>query len=282
MPMKLGISTASYFPRYYTEDTFERIATLGADVFELFFQSRSEYTDNYADLFEKKIEQACKIHPIKIHSIHSLTNQFEPELFGLSTGRAHQDAIETFRRILHVGERLGAKYYTLHGATILKRAVKYNLDYEKIGHRFNTLYDIAQEYGIKLCYENVHWTYYHTPDFLDKIRPYINEIGTVLDIKQAMQSNMSIKQPKVVDYKDYLKVMGNTLETVHVCDYNSDGTTALPGKGIVDFVELFKLLKSYDFDGAVIMEVYTNNYKDDQELKESFEYLKSCLQKAEK
>ena len=48
--MKLGISTASYFPRYYTEDTFERIATLGADVFELFFQSRSEYTDNYADL----------------------------------------------------------------------------------------------------------------------------------------------------------------------------------------------------------------------------------------
>ena len=50
----------------------------------------------------------------------------------------------------------------------------------------------------------------------------------------------------------------------------------------IDFVELFKLLKSYDFDGAVIMEVYTNNYKDDQELKESFEYLKSCLQKAEK
>lgn len=280
--MKLGISTASYFPRCYTEDTFERIALLGADTFELFFQSRSEYTDNYAELFEKKIKQAQDIHPIQIHSIHSLTNQFEPELFGLETGRAHQDAIETFRRLLHVGERLGAKYYTFHGATILKRAVKYNLNYENIGKRFNDLSKIAKEYGIKLCYENVHWTYYHTPSFLDKIRPYVEDLGTVLDIKQAMQSNMSITQPKVVDYKDYLKVMGNTLETVHVCDYNSDGTTALPGKGIVDFVELFALLKQNNFNGAVIMEVYTNNYKNEQELKESFEFLKSCLNKVEK
>ncbi len=42
---------------------------------------------------------------------------------------------------------------------------KKHVDFD-VEDTINTLYDIAQEYGIKLCYENVHWTYYHTPDFL--------------------------------------------------------------------------------------------------------------------
>ena len=38
--MKIGISTASYFPKLYTEQTIEHIAALGADVCEVFFASR--------------------------------------------------------------------------------------------------------------------------------------------------------------------------------------------------------------------------------------------------
>ena len=141
--MKLGVSTASYFPLLHVEEAFDKVASLGADACEIFFETRSQYCDEFAKVLIDAIDKAKKIHDFDIHSIHSLTNQFEPDLFSLGT-RAVADARETFNNILSVGKTLGAKYYTFHGATILKKTSKANMNFDRIARIYNELHEIAE------------------------------------------------------------------------------------------------------------------------------------------
>lgn len=269
--MKIGVSTATYFSRLYTEETLERIVKLGADVCEVFFASRCEYTPEFAQILNAKLQDARKIGPLSVHSIHALTNQFEPELFSVND-RAYKDALETFESVLKVGEAIGAKHYTFHGATILKKAVRYNFDFDKISSRVNTLIDIASVHGIDFCYENVHWAYFSNPGYFATLKKLCPKLSCTLDIKQAMQSE--------IDYTEYLDVMADRLSTVHLCDYKKDGSLAIPGRGDFDFVTFFKRLKAVGYDGVCLMELYAKDYKDDEDLKRSYDYLLDCLERA--
>ena len=59
--METGISTASFFPRLYTEDALTEIASLGVNVSEVFFASRCEYTDEFGDVLGQKDVDALTI-----------------------------------------------------------------------------------------------------------------------------------------------------------------------------------------------------------------------------
>lgn len=269
--MEIGISTASYFTRHFTEDCLVPIAQAGADVCEVFFATHSEYTPAFGEIMLQKLEEARKFSPLQIHSVHALTNQFEPELYSVNT-RSLADAMQTYRNVLAIAKQVGAKYYTFHGATMLKRAVRYQLDYDRIAGCVNRLCDTAAEYGVQLCYENVHWAYFCTPEFFTHLRDKCPALGTVLDIKQAHQSGY--------DYAEYLQVMSDRLRTVHLCDIDSEGQVALPGKGILDFVTLFRRLADMGYQGPCMMEVYAKNYRSFDELNQSYLYLKDCLDRA--
>lgn len=266
--METGISTASFFPRLYTEDALSETAKLGAHVSEVFFASRCEYTQKFAEALKQRLEDA---DGMRVHSVHALTNQFEPELYSLNS-RAYGDALETFESVLKVAEQIGAHNYTFHGATMLKKAVKYSFNYDLISERVNVLCDLAEKYGVTLCYENVHWAYFCNPAFFSAIRDRCPKLGATLDIKQAMQSEIS--------WREYLGVMKGRLKTVHLCDYDDNGNLCLPGKGSFDFVALYRALEEAGFDGPCIMEVYTKSYREESELKQAFEFLKECEIKA--
>ena len=271
--MKLGVSTASFFPLLRVEDTLEKVAELNADACEIFFETHSQYCDEFAKVMIDSINKAKEIHNFELHSVHSLTNQFEPDLFSVGP-RARADALITYNNFLKLAQKLGAKYYTFHGATILKKTSKANMNFDRIASIYNELHEIAEGHGVELCYENVHWTYYHFPEFILELEKRCPKLSTTLDIKQARQAGYT--------YKDFIVDMGKRLKTVHVCDYNEDGITTIPGRGAVDFVELFKILLDMGFDGSVLMEVYTKDYKSFEDLKESYNYLQVCLDKAKK
>ena len=76
--------------------------------------------------------------------------------------------------------------------------------------------------------------------------------------------------------------MGKDLVTVHLCDYHEDGSLALPGKGSVDFVDLFRKLLDVGYDGPLLMELYAKNYDNFDQVKRSYEYLQKCVNIAEK
>ena len=262
--MKIGISTASFFGKRFTEDTFDVIREIGADTVEVFFATFTEYEEQFARLLlERKGD-------INVRSIHALTNQYEPELFNMSP-RTRGDAYHWADRVLSNGEILGAKYYTFHGATLLKR-IKYVFNYDDLGAKVNDIIDLCESHGIELCYENVHWAYFSTPEYFRNLRDRCPRLRTCLDIKQAMQSH--------IDYREFIKVMEGRISNVHLCDYFDDGKLAMPGKGTVDFVELFRMLRDYGYDDTALLEVYSRDYNEFSELKDSYEYLLECADKA--
>lgn len=269
--MEIGISTASYFTRCYTEEALVPIARLGASLCEIFFATRSEYTPAFARTINRELKKAQAYAPLKVHSVHALTNQFEPELFSVND-RAEKDALEIFVKVLDVARRIGACNYTFHGASMLKKAVKYSFNYPHIICKVNKLCEIAERYGVTFCYENVHWAYFCTPDYYAAIKDACPKLGGVLDIKQAAQSGYG--------YDEYLKVFGDRLRTVHLCDLDEQGQVALPGKGVFDFVALFRRLADAGYEGPCLMEVYAKNYRDEDELEDSYLYLKDCAARA--
>lgn len=260
--MEIGISTSSFFTKVPTENTFEIIKDFGASVCEVFLSSFCEYDGLISD----SIVNNCNV---KVNSIHTLTNQFEPELFSLNP-RAAADAESVMRKALNTGKKLGAKYYTFHGATRLKK-INYNFDYSRLGRVVGHIMDMCNEYGLELSYETVHWAYFNTPEYFVKLKEQCPNLKATIDIKQIMQAGEN--------YRDFLNVIGKDLTTVHLCDYDSDRKLYIPGRGTFDFVELFKRLQDIGYNGSCIMEVYPQGYENLAQLKTSYEYLLECLDK---
>lgn len=264
--MEIGISTASFFSKETTESAFELINKLHIPVCEIFLSTFYEYQDAFID------ELLALKGGTEVYSIHTLNQQFEPELFN-PVERTRKDCEAIFQQVAKCGGRLGAKYYTFHGQAKFKK-LPYVHDYAKIGKRVNELCDMVLSYSnntTRLCYENVHWTYFNTPDYYRELKQYA-PIDTCLDIKQAMLSGIDIYQ--------YISVMGDSLKNVHLCDFDEHKKLAIPGKGSFDFVKLFATLIEMGYKGHALIEVYSTDYKNYDEIMQSYDFLQQCLYKA--
>lgn len=263
--MRIGISTASFFSKEVTEDTFDIMRSLDIDICEVFLTTFREYEKEFSEMLLKRKKD------IDVYSLHTLNVQFEPELFN-NVKRTREDSEHIFKKIAVAAKILNAKYYTFHGLTKLKKT-PYKLDFKKIGERVNRLNEMLYTIsgGCRLAYENVHWTCFNSPEFYNQLKKYSN-VNTCLDIKQAMQSKISVY--------DYLDSMGDKLVNVHLCDYDENGNLHVPGKGIFDFTELFRRLIDKGYNGPLILELYAGNYKNYDEIKEGYNYVKNCLEKA--
>ncbi|NCA68117.1 MAG: sugar phosphate isomerase/epimerase [Clostridia bacterium] len=259
--IEIGISSASFFLKAQTEDTFDIFRSMGCEICEIFLNTFSEYEDSFTEML------AARRGDVRVHSVHSLNNHYEPELFNQSD-RTRGDAEAILRKVLRGGERLGAKYYTFHGQARLK-SKPYNVNSQKLGERCKAINAICNEYGINLSYENVHWALYNYSTFFREMQEYAPDISATLDIKQAMQSGISCY--------DYLEDMGTSLSTVHACDYHENGKLCIPGEGCFDFVGLFEKLLNNGYDKPVLLELYSGDYKDFDDVKRGYEYLKDCL-----
>ncbi|MCL2631095.1 MAG: sugar phosphate isomerase/epimerase [Firmicutes bacterium] len=263
--MRIGISTGSFFPKKYTEDTFDLIRELDINCVEVFLSSFCEYTPEFAQtLLERKGD-------LEIFSVHTLNQNFEPELFN-SSERTRTDCEFFYKQTAHVAKVLNAKYYVFHGPARLGKRV-YNINYETFGARCTVLNGMLKELGggCELLYENVHWAFFSSPDFYLNLKKH-TEIGACLDIKQAMQSGISVY--------DYINAMGGRLKNVHLCDFDDNGKLLMPGKGTFDFVKLFRTLYSIGYNGPLMIEVYSGAYQDFNEIKDSVNFLNDCLRKA--
>ncbi len=261
--MQAGISTASLFGRYTTEDALKTLAKNRVECAEIFLESYCEYTKKFGKKLKKVKGDTL------IHSIHTLTTQFEPQLYSINE-RAQADSFMLLNNVLSCGKKIGAKYYTFHGGARYKRAPLV-IDFDRVGAITQKIIEECNKFGIKLAYENVHWSYYNYVGFFNELKKKTSGLKGTLDIKQARQSG--------VDYREFLKEMGADIATVHLSDVDKNGNMCLPGKGQTDFYQMFSLLSDYNFDGALLLEVYKNDYSDLSELLESLEFIKYTASK---
>ncbi len=261
--MQVGISTASLFQRKHTEEALEFLAKNNVPCAEVFLESYCEYKAEYGEILKKVKGQ------MPVHSLHVLTTQFEPQLYSLND-RAKADSFELLDSAMQVAEKIGAKYYTFHGGARFKKT-PFTIDYERVGGITQEIIDVCAKHGVSLAYENVHWGYYNYIGFFENIRKYTNGLKATLDIKQARQCG--------VHYADFIKEMGKDIVTVHLSDVDEKGKMCLPGKGVTNFTDLFCRLNDVGFNGALILEVYKNDFESYEELFSSLDNVKNLATK---
>ena len=261
--MQVGISTASLFGRKPTEDALKFLSEQKVSCTEVFLESFCEYKESFGNLL-KDIKG-----DINIHSVHTLTTQFEPTLYSMNL-RAKEDSFKLLEDTMQVANIIGAKYYTFHGGARFKKT-PIRLDFDRIGKITSDILSVTKKYGVTLAYENVHWGYYNYIGFFNELRKRVDGLKATFDIKQARQSG--------IDYKEFINEMGKDIVTVHLSDYKEDGKMCLPnGKGITDFKDLFLRLKDFGFNGAILIECYQSDFNEMKELFDCLDYLNNLAQ----
>ena len=267
--MKVGISTASIFNKAMVEDIPAMLAPMGCRLIEVFLNTFSEYRPDFVGLLRKRIDDAG----LRVYSVHPMSNQFEAQLFSIHP-RQKADAFSVYREALNEGRILGATHYEMHGSPHLGGTAK-NLEMERITPIFRELLDTAAEYGVTLCLENVSWCFFHAPAFGRELKERLGDrrLKFVLDIKQAVRCGE--------DPFAFVEAVGEDLENWHLCDYAFDETGKLslkmPGKGQCDFKALGAAMVRKGYRGPAFIEVYSDIYAQMDELKASFDHIRTIL-----
>ncbi len=257
--MQFGMSTACFFPNVYNEDAIDVMGKMGVSRCEIFFSCMAEYQQNYV----KELKRRADHWGIEVSSVHAFSLQFEPMLFS-AHDRARQEALDIYKQVLDAASMLNAQSYVFHGPANVKRARKLVLNYDYIAERTQPLTELSQQQGIKLSWENVHWCWYSSPDFPQKLLPLLSpeSLWFTFDLKQALQSGY--------EPADFLLQTQGTLSNVHICDVQFDEqlgcVPVLPLLGCVNFDELVSSLNQISYSGPVIYEVYSHNYKNHDDL----------------
>lgn len=260
--MDIGLSSACFYPDTLTENTLCKIKEAGFSVAEIFLNCPSEYEEKYIDLLANEADK----NNIKINSLHAFCAAFEPFLFDEYEKR-RSDMFIYFEKLCRCCSQIGANCYTFHG---MRLRDGYNK--KLIMEVYDKLSYTALKYGIMLCQENVSWCMSSRLDFLEYVKENSKyPIYFTLDVKQAYKAGLNPM--------DYLKIMGKGLKNLHINDRNDNSVCLLPGNGNVDFNLLKQELENIEYDGAGIIEVYKENYKDLSEIKKSKDYLEMIFNK---
>ena len=266
--MYTGISTACFYNKMLNEDALLQIAAMGVNKTEIFFSTMMEYKNDYV----LKLKGILDGEGLEMVSVHALPTQFEPQLFS-SHPRQVEEATRLFREVLTAAYTLGAKIYVFHGPYHFQVACGLNLDMEAIGEVVTRLAGIAGEYGVTLSYENVHWCWYMKPSFASELLAHTDSdnLQFTLDVKQAAQSGCCASE--------YIDAARGRLNHVHVCDYRVDEQKhimpSLPFSGEADWETLRTKLNAAGYDGCIMMEVYADNYRSFEQLKENYDRVDS-------
>ena len=255
--MQTGISTASLFGRFHTEDALTFLNENGVGAAEVFLESFCEYNEEFGRFLAERKGN------VRVHSVHTLTTQFESTLYSLND-RAAKDSFVLLEKTMQAARAMDAKYYTFHGLARVKRT-PYVIDFARCGEITQRIIDVCEKYGVTLAYENVHWAYYNYVGFFGELKKRTRGLKGTLDIKQARQSG--------VDVREFIDEMGKDIVTVHLSDIDGSGKMCLPGRGVTDFKEIFSRLCDKGFDGAVLLEVYKNDFGEISELFDSLSYV---------
>lgn len=259
--MKTGISTACFYGRRETEETFSLIKDCGAENCEVFLQTYYEYRPEFAKKYHGGLEG------VNVNSVHTLTTNFEPQLF-FPARRSRGDGFYWLDQVMRSCQIFGAKRYTFHG---ISRKGGERDDFGFLAERLNEIIAFCARFGVTLCLENVSWSLYNRPGVFSELKQRSGGLAGAFDLKQARRSGYP--------YQMYIKEMGQSIAYAHLSDVGADGRMCLPGKGVYDFTEIIKVLTGEGFGGTCLIEAYSDNYGEISELKTSLEYLNEIIYK---
>ena len=257
--MKTGVSTSCLFPKL-TEESLRELLEAGIDTVEIFLNSPGETTPAFAT----ELRRLADSYGARILSVHPCTSEYEGVSFFGRYPRRFDDAAEEYKKLFEVCSILGAGVVPFHGARAYL-PVKREIYFE----RFDRLSEIAAGFSVKLCQENVVNFFSGTIDFIAEMRRQLPGAHMLLDIKQARRSGVCPFQ--------MMEAMGGGLTHIHASDH-TDAKDCLPvGDGYFDFAEFVRRLRTNDYSGAMIVELYSTNFQEKGQLVNSIKILNGLV-----
>ncbi len=251
--MKIGVSTASYYP-LETEVALEEIGKSGIKTTEIFFNAECELKCSFIDILED-IKDKYGINVTAVHPTMSLAESF---MFFSAYERRYRQGLDEYARYSEIAARLGADYIIMHGG-------KPNgvLNDEEYCERYMQINSVTQKQGVCVLQENVVRYRAGEKEFLKSMVDILGEDAKFcLDIKQAIRCG----------YNPYelIDEFSNNILHYHISDHSVASDCMLPGKGGFDFKSFFDYTASLGYNGSYIIEVYKDAYKEYSEIANSF------------
>lgn len=257
--MYLGISTACFYPGL-VEENLKIIASLGIKKAEIFFNTASEVTPEFAAMLRKEADT----RNVEIISVHPYTSLMEGMLLFTEYERRTNDGLKEYENYFKCASILGAKFLTFHG----ERNIGIEDDKKKFQRKcdvYHRLCAIAQQYGIMLAQENVAWCKSARPEYLRSLYEAVPELRYTLDIKQAHRAGEH--------WKTFMEAIGDRLVNVHINDFSEKESCLLPGEGQMDYETFFYELKKLGYQGSTIIEVYRSNFSEKAQIERAIRTL---------
>lgn len=256
--MDIGVSTACLYP-LETEKALFELADRGVKNVEIFINSVDELDGEVFD----SIKSTLREYDMSVKSFHPFSSPMETLFLFGNYERRVEYLIDIYKHYFERMCEIGAKVFVLHGAILSS-----NVPDERYLERYLRLYRAGQEVGITVAQENICYCKSSSVSFLKEMSEQLgDEVRFVVDLKQARRSNVSPFQ--------LLEVLAGKIAHLHISD-GSSGCDCMPiGAGEFDFNRLFSALDSMKYDGALIVELYRENYS-------SYDDLKRCADSLEK
>lgn len=259
--MNIGVSTASLYP-LHIEDAFEKLAEMGIKTAEVFANSTCEAREPF-------ISQICELrdeNAMRITSFHPFSSPMESVFLFSTYDRRVEEMLTLYREFFGAMNRLGAKIFVVHGAILSSKCTA-----EHYLKQFRLLSETGREFGVTVAQENVSYCLSGSLDFLKLMKRELGDHAKfVLDLKQARRSK--------ADPLEYIDALGTSIVHCHLSDANADFDCLPIGKGDFDFKSLIQKLRSIGYNGALIVELYRDNYGEFTELRESVDALTEIIE----
>ncbi len=258
--MKIGVSTASLYP-LETEIALETIGKAGVKNTEIFFNAESELKPSFIDiLYDIKTE-----YGLNITAIHPTMSLAEPFMIFSEYEGGFVESLQKFARYSEVAAELGAKYIILHGG----RPNGQTTD-EEYCEKYMALNRETRKNGITVLQENVVGYRSGDIEFLHSMREILgSDANFCFDIKQSVRCGY---EPFEV-----LEDIFENIRHIHISDHSIASDCMLPLNGKFNFKKFFEILKQKDYNGACMIEVYKDAYKNHKEIFDSLDRLKSII-----
>lgn len=256
--MSFGISTSCLYPMN-TEKSLETLGNLGVKTCEVFLNSPSETTSEFA-----KILNAIKDNfGMRIAAVHPFSSFAETYMLFSEYERRFDDTIGLYKRTFESAAMLGAKISIIHGALLASK-----ISDERYFERFSRLYEAGKEYGITVCQENVNRHFGENPDFLNRMKAEMgNDFSLVFDVKQAVRAGFN-----PLEFAEEFK---QNIAHIHISDHCEGFDCLPPAKGCFDFKKLISVMDSANYSGDYIIELYRENFKTPDDLKDALIYMQN-------
>ena len=263
--MKLGISSSCFFP-LETEKAVKLLVENKIPNIEIFINAPSEITPRFLDI----LKEILKNGETEVVAVHPHSSALEPYNVFTKYERRFYDAVEDYKRYAEFSRKLGAKIIPFHG-DLKKRNI---LSDEEYIEKFGILKAAAAEEGAILAQENVNLFRSSELGFLQKMKDAIPDVAFVCDIKQIKRAG--------TDIFETIEVMGENLKHFHISDSTPQSDCLLPFDGETDFDTVFEKLAQTGYNGAVMIEVYKDAYKNTGEVLDSCRLLEKTLKRRKK